>query len=66
MRHWLRGFHAAMEPYASGFAYQNYIDPELDGWRDAYYGANWDRLVAVKAKYDPHDFFRFPRSIPTH
>lgn len=26
---WLRAFHQAMTPYASGQAYQNYLDPEL-------------------------------------
>ena len=66
MLDWLRDFHRAMKPYASGFAYQNYIDPELKGWRHAYYGSNWDRLVAVKAKYDPDDFFHFRQSIRTH
>jgi FAD/FMN-containing dehydrogenase len=66
MLDWLRDFHRAMKPYASGFAYQNYIDPELKGWRDAYYGRNWDRLVAVKAKYDPDDFFHFRQSVRTH
>jgi FAD/FMN-containing dehydrogenase len=61
---WLNAAWRAMRPYASGFAYQNYVDPDLADWQRAYYGANLDRLRRVKAAYDPGGLFRFPQGIP--
>ncbi|MFD9123422.1 FAD-binding oxidoreductase [Kitasatospora sp. NPDC059571] len=61
---WLDGVWTAMRPYASGQAYQNYVDPRLDGWEQAYYGANADRLRSVKRAYDPTGVFRFPQAVP--
>jgi FAD/FMN-containing dehydrogenase len=60
---WQDAFYAAMRPYASGQCYQNYIDPSLTGWQQAYYGANYPRLTQVKAAYDPDHLFSFPQAI---
>ena len=60
---WQQSFWRSMRPYASGQAYQNYIDPDLAGWRQAYYGTNYPRLARVKAAYDPHRLFTFPQAV---
>ncbi len=61
---WMANTWQAMRPYASGAAYQNYIDPNLADWQMAYYGANLPRLQRVKAMYDPGNLFHFAQSIP--
>jgi len=60
---WQQSFWQSMRPYASGQAYQNYIDPSLTNWRQAYYGANYTRLTQVKAAYDPQRLFSFPQAV---
>jgi FAD/FMN-containing dehydrogenase len=60
---WLRSFYASMRPWASGQCYQNYVDPDLKNWRQAYYGANYARLAQIKKTYDPQQVFQFPQGI---
>jgi hypothetical protein len=61
---WIADFYAAMRPYVSGYAYSNNCDVDILDWQRAYYGANFERLVEVKTKYDPRDVFHFAQSIP--
>ena len=61
---WINGVWRALRPFASGQAYQNYIDPQLPGWARAYYGSNLARLRAVKRQVDPAFAFRFRQAIP--
>ncbi|MFD7561520.1 BBE domain-containing protein, partial [Streptomyces sp. NPDC059835] len=60
---WLDGLWRDLRPWASGSAYQNYTDPKLTGWREAYYGPNLARLEAVRRRYDPDRLFRFPHAL---
>ncbi len=45
--------------------YVNYRDEHIDeDWRTAYHGDNWKRLVELKTKWDPDNFFHHKQSIP--
>jgi FAD/FMN-containing dehydrogenase len=55
---------ASVHPWGSGRVFQNFADPDLQHWAQAYYGPNYDRLVRVKARYDPANLFRFQQSLP--
>lgn len=61
---WLNGVWQSMRPYASGGVYQNYVDPNLPNYLQAYYGSNLPRLQQIKATYDPNNLFHFAQSIP--
>ena len=54
----------SVHPWGSGRVFQNFADPELENWAEAYYGGNLGRLIAVKARYDEENFFRFDQSLP--
>ena len=61
---WIKRTRRRLGRYTSGQAYQNYIDPNLKGWKKAYYGRNYQRLVDVKTRYDPDNRLRFRQGIP--
>jgi FAD/FMN-containing dehydrogenase len=60
---WLGSYYASMHSHGNGEAYQNYVDPDLRDWQQAYYGANYPWLKLVKATVDPANVFHFPQSI---
>ncbi|MFC8454160.1 FAD-binding oxidoreductase [Kitasatospora sp. NPDC057223] len=60
---WVGQVREALRPYTSGHAYQNYRDPELTDWRQAYYGANLPRLERLRVHYDPDRLLDFPQAL---
>jgi FAD/FMN-containing dehydrogenase len=64
-RRWLTRSWGVVRPWGSGRVYQNFPDPDLEDWAHAYHGANLERLLRVKRKYDLDGFFRFRQSLPT-
>ena len=53
----------ALHPYSTGGAYVNFMMDEGEDRIKATYRDNYDRLVAVKKKYDPENFFRVNQNI---
>jgi FAD/FMN-containing dehydrogenase len=61
---WTRDFWTAVEPFASGQVYVNHLDAEEGTTRiKAAYSRNYERLVALKNKYDPTNLFRMNQNI---
>lgn len=58
---WARDTIKALQPYSAGGLYTNFAsDPEAAA---AAFGANYQRLVELKNKYDPQNFFRMNQNI---
>ncbi len=59
-----RAYWKAVHPFNMEGAYVNFMmDDEVAGRVQASYGDNYARLAAVKAKYDPANFFRVNQNI---
>jgi len=64
---WTRECWEGLKPFLIAGAYGNYVTDEGDAIAREAYGCNYDRLVALKNKYDPTNFFRMNHNIkPSH
>jgi FAD/FMN-containing dehydrogenase len=60
---WVRGYHAALAPWSAEGGYVNFMDgDDGDRVRDNF-AANFERLAAVKARYDPDNVFHVNHNI---
>ena len=60
---WVRTFWNQVEPHTKG-VYVNHLGGEEEATRvRSAYGANYERLVTLKTKYDPDNFFRLNNNI---
>jgi hypothetical protein len=60
---WVNKFWERTGSLSNGRVYVNYLEDEGDQRVRAAYGPNYDRLVTLKNKYDPANFFRLNQNI---
>ena len=61
---WVKRFVAALEPFTGGAIYVGYLTSgAADADVRAAYGPNYERLVTLKNRYDPTDFFSSNRNV---
>ena len=61
---WTRDFSRALQPFSTGQKYLNFLgDADNARVRAAYGETNYERLVALKNKYDPANLFRVNQNI---
>ena len=67
MKRWAQECWQAMQPFVERAVYVNALEDYLEEGdqriREAY-GPNYERLVALKTKYDPSNFFHLNQNIP--
>jgi FAD/FMN-containing dehydrogenase len=60
---WTKSYYDALHPYSAGGAYVNFMMDEGEDRVKATYKGNYERLVAIKNKYDPDNLFRVNQNI---
>ncbi|MCA1841471.1 MAG: BBE domain-containing protein, partial [Actinobacteria bacterium] len=63
-REWSRGLWTALKPYHTSVYVNFLMDEGEERIREAYGAARYDRLKALKRKYDPDNFLRMNQNIP--
>ena len=60
---WCKDYFDDLHPYSAGGAYVNFMMEEGQERVQASYRDNYDRLVAIKSKYDPANLFRVNQNL---
>ena len=60
---WARRCYQTAEPFLKAGAYVNYLGDEGEARVRAAYGVNYERMRAIKNKYDPTNFFRLNQNV---
>jgi hypothetical protein len=60
---WTKDYFDALHQFSAGGAYVNFMMDEGEDRVKATYGANYQRLAEIKAKYDPANLFRVNQNI---
>jgi FAD/FMN-containing dehydrogenase len=63
-REWVRSFWSALEPHHTSVYVNFLMDEGEERVRQAYGAEKYDRLKALKRRYDPDNFFRLNQNIP--
>jgi hypothetical protein len=63
LRDWCVSYWEAQHPYSAGGAYVNFMMDEGQDRVRATYGDHYTRLAAIKAAYDPTNFFHVNQNI---
>jgi hypothetical protein len=62
---WVRSLFAALRPEMQPGVYVNFMSGDEDDRVSEAYSARWDKLLAIKNRYDPQNFFRLNQNIRT-
>ena len=60
---WVRETFDAVAPYTADAVYVNYLGADEPERVRAAYGPNWERLVALKRRWDPDNVFHLNQNI---
>jgi FAD/FMN-containing dehydrogenase len=60
---WVRALASSVEPWAQAGTYLNYLMDEGEGRVRASFGPKYDRMLELKNKYDPTNFFSLNQNI---
>jgi FAD/FMN-containing dehydrogenase len=61
---WAHGLYKALDPALTGGAYINFLSSEGHDRVRAAYGPKYDRLTALKDRFDPTNLFRLNQNVP--